>query len=171
PAHRILVPEVSSRQLVADYCNRPGARLVAVVNLTPGQDRNLHRREETRSGGQNARVFDGNGTDLHWPPDCLPGAAGVDDRGLRKRRAAHAGDRFEALAQIRVKNGDLAVAMPGLARIQREQKDVLASVSQLDGVQLVECPDKQTRGDQEEQKTRYLGDQQTWMRSEARDAP
>src|SRR5256885_12348880 len=38
PAHRILVLEVSSRQLLADYCNRPRARLVAVVNLTPGQD-------------------------------------------------------------------------------------------------------------------------------------
>src|SRR5438067_11515271 len=37
PAHRILVPEVSSRQPLADHCNRPGARLVAVVNLTPGR--------------------------------------------------------------------------------------------------------------------------------------
>src|SRR2546423_4226061 len=46
PAHRILVPEVSPRQALADYGNRPGTRLVAVVNLTPGQDRNLHRREE-----------------------------------------------------------------------------------------------------------------------------
>src|SRR5204862_1660085 len=80
PAHRILVPEVSSRQPLADHCDRPGAWLVAVVTLTPGQDRNLHRREETRSGGQDARVFDGNSADLHWPPDCLPGAAGVDDR-------------------------------------------------------------------------------------------
>src|SRR5580692_2539153 len=49
-AHRILVPEVSPRQPLADHCNRRGARLVAVVNLTPGQDRNLHRREETWSG-------------------------------------------------------------------------------------------------------------------------
>src|SRR6266404_153233 len=71
PAHRILVPEVSPRQPLADHCNLPGARLVAVVNLTPGQDRNLHSREETRSGGQDARVFDGNGADLHWSPDCL----------------------------------------------------------------------------------------------------
>src|ERR1700729_2195054 len=60
PAHRILVPEVSSRQPLADHCNRPGARLVAVVKLTPGQDWNLHRREEPRSGGQGARAFDGN---------------------------------------------------------------------------------------------------------------
>src|SRR6202162_1124637 len=36
PAHRILVLEVSPRQPLADHCNRPGARLVAVVNLTPG---------------------------------------------------------------------------------------------------------------------------------------
>src|SRR6185437_14564218 len=36
PAHRILVPEVSSGQPLADYCNRRGARLIAVVNLTPG---------------------------------------------------------------------------------------------------------------------------------------
>src|ERR1051326_6820908 len=38
PAHRILVLEVSSRQRLADHGNRPGARLVAVVNLTPGHD-------------------------------------------------------------------------------------------------------------------------------------
>src|SRR5688572_13429826 len=37
PAHRILVPEVSPRQTLGDYGNRRGARLVAVVNLTPGQ--------------------------------------------------------------------------------------------------------------------------------------
>src|SRR5438034_9831320 len=73
PAHRILVLAVSWRRLLADHCNRPRARLVAVVNLTPGQDRNLHRCEETRSGGQDARVFAGNSADLHWPPDCLPG--------------------------------------------------------------------------------------------------
>src|SRR2546429_5973928 len=30
PAHRILVPEVSSREPLADHRNRPGARLVAV---------------------------------------------------------------------------------------------------------------------------------------------
>ena len=47
--------------------------------------------------------------------------------------------------------------MPGLARIQREQKDVLAGVSQLDGVQLVDCPDKQTRGHQDEKRDRDLG--------------
>src|SRR5438046_10473579 len=52
PAHRILVPEVSSRQLLADHCNRPGARLVAVLNLTPGQGRVLHSREATSSCGQ-----------------------------------------------------------------------------------------------------------------------
>src|SRR5438034_7791109 len=45
PAHRILVPEVSSREPLADHRNRPGARLVAVVNLTPGQ-----RSEERRVG-------------------------------------------------------------------------------------------------------------------------
>ena len=134
--------------------------MVAVVNLTPGQERNLHRREETRSGGQDACAIQGNSAALHWPPDCRPGEAGADNRGLRKRRAAHAGDRFETLAQVRVKNGDLRVAMPGLARIQREQKDVLASVSQLDGVQVVECPDKQTGGDQDEKRDRDLGDHQ-----------
>src|SRR5690348_1552852 len=36
PAHRILVLEVSPRQPLADHRNRRGARLVAVVNLTPG---------------------------------------------------------------------------------------------------------------------------------------
>src|SRR5438067_11309250 len=46
PAHRILLLEVSSRQLLADHGNRPRARLVAVVNPTPGQDRTLPRREE-----------------------------------------------------------------------------------------------------------------------------
>src|SRR5439155_11646794 len=39
PAHRILVPEVSPRQALADHGNRRGAWLIAVVNLTPGQDR------------------------------------------------------------------------------------------------------------------------------------
>src|SRR5271154_3148905 len=67
PAHRILVPEVSPRKALADYCNRRGARLVAVVNLTPGQDGNLHRREETRSGGQDACACDGHRANLHWP--------------------------------------------------------------------------------------------------------
>src|ERR1700758_757414 len=100
-----------------------------------------------------------------------PGTVGADDRGVRKRRAAHSGDRFEALAQVRVKSDDLRVAMPGLARIQREQKDVLASVSQLDGVQLVECPDKQTRGDQDEKRERDLGDHQSVLRAAARSAP
>src|SRR5260370_31865614 len=38
PAHRILVLEVSPRQPLADHRNRLGALLVAVVNLTPGQD-------------------------------------------------------------------------------------------------------------------------------------
>src|SRR5919198_3788494 len=38
PAHRILVLEVSPRQSLADHCNGRGARLVAVVYLTPGQD-------------------------------------------------------------------------------------------------------------------------------------
>src|SRR5262249_43398863 len=171
PAHRILVLEVSPRQPLAYYCNQPGTRLIAVLNLASGQDWNLHRREETRSGGQDARVLDGNSADLHWPLDCLPSAAGVDDRGLRKRRAAHAGDRFEALAQVRVKGGDLRVVMPGLAGIQREQKDVLASVSQLDGVQLVECPDKQTGGDQDEKRDRDLGDHQNVLRAAALPAP
>src|SRR5260370_17337138 len=67
PAHRILVPEVSSRQLLADHYNRPGAWLVAVVNLTPGQDRNLHRREEPRSAGQHTSAFVGNNADLLSP--------------------------------------------------------------------------------------------------------
>src|SRR5881397_3007802 len=102
------------------------------------------------------------------PPPCT---AGADDRGLRKRRAALSGDRFEALAQVRVKTGDLRVAMPGLARIQGEQKDVLASVSQLDGVQVVECPDKQTGGDQDEKRDRDLGDHQHVLRAAARSAP
>ncbi len=60
--------------------------------------------------------------------------------------------------------------MPGLARIQREQKDVLAGVSQLDGVQLVECPDKQTRGDQDDKRDRDLGDDQNVLRAAARSA-
>src|SRR5213594_1450480 len=80
-------------------------------------------------------------------------------------------DRFEELAQVRVKNGDLRVAKSGLARIQREQKDVLASVSQLDGVQLVECPDKQTGGDQDEKRDRDLGDHQNVLRTAARSVP
>src|SRR5205085_11018439 len=33
PAHRILVPEVSPRQLLTDHCDRRGAPLVALVNL------------------------------------------------------------------------------------------------------------------------------------------
>src|SRR5207249_6381210 len=78
---------------------------------------------------------------------------------------------FEALAQVRVKNGDLRVAMPGLARIQREQEDVLASVSQLDGVQLIECPDKQTRDEQDEKRDRNLGDHQHVLRAAVRSAP
>src|SRR5436853_5433273 len=80
PAHRILVLEVSPRQSLADHCNRPGARLIAVVNLTPGQNRNLHRREETRSGAHDARAVDGNSADLNGPPDWRPGTAGADDR-------------------------------------------------------------------------------------------
>ena len=50
------------------------------------------------------------------------GAASVDDRGMRKHRATHAGDRVEALAQVR----------------QREYKDVVAGVSRLDGVRVVD---------------------------------
>ena len=60
--------------------------------------------------------------------------------------------------------------MPGLARIQREQKNVLASVSQLDGVQVVECPDKQTGGDLDEKRDRDLGDHQHVLRAAARPA-
>src|SRR5580698_8343212 len=97
--------------------------------------------------------------------------AGADDRGLRKRRAAHSGDRFEALAQVRVKSGDLRVAMPGLARIQREQQDVLAGVSQLDGAQLVESPDKQTGSEQDGKRDRDLRDYQYMLRASARSAP
>src|SRR5947209_3420250 len=76
PAHRILVLEVSPRQSLADHGNRPGARLIAVVDLTPGQDRNLHRREETESGGQGPRVFDSNRADLHWPLSAWISASG-----------------------------------------------------------------------------------------------
>src|SRR5581483_12082635 len=119
---------------------------------------------------QNARVFDCNSADLHGPPDCLPGQARVDDRGLRKSRAAHAWDRFEALAQVRVKNRDLRIAMPGLARIEREQKDVLASVSQLHGVQLVECPQKQTGADEEDKRDRDLSGHQHVLRAPVRSA-
>ena len=61
--------------------------------------------------------------------------------------------------------------MPGLARIQREQKDVLAGVSQLDRVQLIECPDKQTRNDQDDKRDRDLGDHQNVLRATARSAP
>src|SRR5581483_9031539 len=150
PAQWILAPEVSSRQPLTDHCNRRGARLIVLVNLTPGQNRNLHRREETRSDGQDACALDGDSADLDCASVCRPSMAGADDRGLRKRRAAHSGDRFKALAQVLVKSSDLRVAMSGLARIQREQKDVLAGVPQLDGLQLVKCPDKQTSGDQEE---------------------
>src|SRR3989475_4919954 len=74
PAHRILVPEVSPRQPLADHCNRRGARLVVLVNLTPGQDRNLHGREETRSGDHDACALDGNSADPHCPPVCPPPA-------------------------------------------------------------------------------------------------
>src|SRR5204863_2403054 len=76
PADRIVMPEVSPRQPFADDCNGRGARLVAVVNLTPGQDRNLHRREVTRSGDQDASVFDGNSADAHCPADWRPDTAG-----------------------------------------------------------------------------------------------
>src|SRR5215468_10034156 len=68
PTHRILVREVSPREALADHCNRRGARLVAVVNLTPGQARNLHRREETRAGDHDACAIDGISADLHWSP-------------------------------------------------------------------------------------------------------
>ena len=64
-----------------------------------------------------------------------------------------------------------AQAMSGLARIQREQKDALAGVSQLDGVQVVECPDKQTRGEQDEKRHRDLGNHQNVQRAAARSAP
>src|SRR5262249_23513367 len=138
PPDRIVAAKVSTRQSLADHYNGRGGRLVAVVNLTPEQDWNLHGSEETRSGDQHACAFNGNGANLHGPP----GMSGPDDRGLRMRRAAHARDRFEAPAQVRVKRGDLRAAIPGLARVQREEKDVLASVSQLDRVQLIECPHK-----------------------------
>ena len=58
--------------------------------------------------------------------------------------------------------------MPRLARIQREQKDVLASVSQLDRVQVVQCSDKQARGDQDEKRERDLGDHKNVLRAVAR---
>src|SRR4051794_78638 len=45
PAQRIVATEVRPRQPLADDGNRRGARLIAVVNLTPGEDRNLHRGE------------------------------------------------------------------------------------------------------------------------------
>src|SRR5690242_3622197 len=70
PAHRILVAEVSSRQPLADHGNRRGAWLVAVVNFTTGQDGNLHRREETGSGGYDASAVQSNSADLHGSPDC-----------------------------------------------------------------------------------------------------
>src|SRR5689334_20230782 len=38
PAHRTLVREVSPREPLANDCDRPGARFIAVVNLTAGQD-------------------------------------------------------------------------------------------------------------------------------------
>src|SRR5262249_48328998 len=55
--------------------------------------------------------------------------------------------------------------------IQREQKDVLAAVSQLDGVQLVQCPGKQTRRHQDKKRHRDLGDHQHVLRTAARSAP
>jgi hypothetical protein len=52
---------------------------------------------------------------------------------LLSQKAAHCSRRgsLRSAAQVCVKRGDFRVAMPGLARIQREQKDVLASVSEL----------------------------------------
>jgi len=44
----------------------------------------------------------------------LHGTSGVDDRGLRKRRAAYAGDQFEALAQVRSKSRSGRDARPGV---------------------------------------------------------
>src|SRR5205823_12934793 len=125
----------------------------------------------TRSGGQDACALDGSSVDLDGPPICLPGMAGADNRGLRKGCAAHSGNRLESLAQVRVKSGDLRVAMPCLARVQREQKDVLAGVSQLDGVQLIEGLNKQTCGDQDEKRDRDLGDHQNALRAAAPPAP
>ena len=97
--------------------------------------------------------------------------AGVDDGRVRERRAAHPRNRLEAPAQIRIKRGEFRVVVPGLARIQREQKDVLAGVSQSDRVQLVECLDKQTGGYQDEKRHRDLGDNQHVLRAAGRSAP
>src|SRR5262249_14209725 len=107
-------------QLLADHCNRYGAPLVALVDFTSGQEWNLHRREKTRSSGQDASVIDSRIADLHFALERRPGKAGADDRGARQRRAAHSGYRFEPLAQVLVKSGDLRVVMSGLARIHRE---------------------------------------------------
>ena len=170
PAQRIRVPEVSPRQPLGDDNDRRGARLVAFVDLPPGQEGNLHGGEKMRSGAHDARVRHGHGAD----PDCASvypsGTAGADEGRLRKRRVVHTGDRFEAFAKILVECSDFRGPMAGLARVQAKQQDVLAGVSQLDGVQFVECPDKETRGDQEQKRDRDLGTHQNLLRAVARSA-
>ena len=57
--------------------------------------------------------------------------------------------------------------MPGLARIQREEKDVLRGRIPADGVQVIECPYKQTSGRENEKRYWDLGDHQNLLRGGA----
>jgi hypothetical protein len=142
--------------------------LIAVVNLTSGKDRNLHRREETRSARTRessmvtAPIFIG-------PLIACPARAALMIEDCESIALLTPGIDSKRLRCV--ESDDLRVAIPGLARIQREQKDVFASVSQLDGVQVAECPHKQTGGGQDEKRDRELGYHQHVLRAAARSAP
>lgn len=128
----IFAAEVELDKSLADNHYPGRLRRVPLVDFPAEQHRNLHRRQESGAGMQNpgSRV-DGLTRDENVQPP-----AGAEERRVRKRRVADAGNRGESLPQILLERKNLRIAMTGLTRVQLVKQQVLAVESHVDRLQV-----------------------------------
>ena len=118
----VRLAEVRSGEELAHHGDGQRSLAIAFRDFPSLQQRNLHGREESRPRDTGcACPARRHAVDRDWVR-----SAGPDERSMRQRRVADAGNLAEAAPQIGIESRDPGLRIAGLRRIQLEQQHALA---------------------------------------------
>src|SRR5262249_19497647 len=160
-AERVLVGKVIVSKGLVDDCDARRTLVILRREAASTQQRNLHRRKIVLARHLQIGVVPCGGHHrLARQQDVGHPVVLRDKRYVTESRRAYSWQVIQPLKKPLVELHQPFVFVTRLSRLQSEEQQVLLVETQVDSLEVVKCADVQSGADQQQQRHRYLRDDQ-----------